>query len=221
MNQRPFLVTIGLIIGAMCAGSAIVGAQDGGQEHDRWQGDNPAQDRSAGMTPEQQAMMAEWARIAAPGDAHKHLDYFVGEWRTKTKIYMGGPASPAMQSQGQSEMKWVLGERFIMDEHKGSTMGQPYEGIGLTGYDNYRNTYIRSWCSTQGTNMLTMTGTRHPKTGVFTYYGQMDEPSLHVTGRTVKYVTRIVDANHFSFEIIDLHAGDDYKVVEVSYERIK
>ena len=58
-----------------------------------------------------------------------------------------------------------------------------------------------------------------PKTGVFTFYGEMDEPMLKVTGRTIKYVTRIVDANNYVFTIIDLHAGDDYKVVEITYAR--
>ena len=173
------------------------------------------------MTLEQQAVMEEWAKIAAPAEAHKHLDYFVGTWKTRTKVYMGGPGSEPMESDGQSEMKWVLGGRFIQDDHQGTMMGQPYIGLGMTGYDNYRNLYISSWCSNQGTNMLTMAGMRNPETGVFTYYGEMDEPSLKVTGRTVKYVTRIIDPDHYTFEIIDLHAGDDYKVIELSYERIK
>jgi len=211
MKRRSNVMTIGLIIGSVVVGGIVVRAQMG-------QG---GEDQPATMTPEQQAMMAEWARISTPGDAHKHLNYFVGRWKTKSKIYMGGPGSPAMESDGESNMKWVLGGRFIMDEYTGSMMGMPYEGIGLTGYDNYRNLYVSSWCSNQGTNMLTMAGMRHPETGVFTYYGEMDEPGLNVTGRTVKYVTRIVDPDHFLFEIIDLHAGDDYKVIELSYARIK
>ncbi len=211
MKRRAYFVAIGLIIGGMYAGSAIVGAQAPGD------GDDP----HGGMTAEQMAAMAEWARISTPGDAHTHLDYFVGRWKTKTKVYMGGPGSPPEESDGQSIMKWVLGGRFIMDEHKGTMMGQPYEGIGMTGYDNYRNLYISSWCSNMGTNMLTMAGMRHPETGIFTYYGEMDEPSMNVMGRTVKYVTRIIDADHYTFEIIDLHAGDDYKVIELAYERVK
>ena len=223
MKWRTSFLTIGLVAGAIYAGAAIVGAQDNGYDHQHANGEAHANghEEHAEMTPEQQAEMAEWAKIAAPGDAHKHLEYFVGTWNTKTKIYMGGPGSEPMESDGQSDMKWVLGGRFIMDEHKGTMMGMPYEGIGMTGYDNFRNLYISSWSSNMGTNMLLMAGSRHPKTGVFTYYGEMDEPNLKVIGRTVKYVTRIVDADHFTFEIIDLHAGDDYKVIELSYERVK
>jgi len=172
-------------------------------------------------TPEEMAaMQAEWAKLAAPGEHHKHLDYFVGKWRTKTKMWMGGPGSQAVESDGTSEVEWVLGGRYLLDRHQGSLMGQPYEGMGLTGYDNYRNMYTGSWLSNMSTNMLIMTGTRHPQTGVFTYYGEMDEPGIKVIGRTVKYVTRIIDRNQYVFEIIDLHAGDDYKVIEITYTRM-
>jgi len=173
------------------------------------------------MSPEERAVMEQWMKLSQPGEHHKHLDYFVGKWKTKTKVFMGGPGSTPMESDGTSNIKWVLGERFLMDEHHGTMMGQPYEGIGMTGYDNFRNMYISSWQSNMQTNVLTSTGARNPKTGVFTYYGEMDEPAIGVIGRTVKYVTRTIDKDHYVFEIIDLHAGDEYKVIEIAYERVK
>jgi Protein of unknown function (DUF1579) len=181
-------------------------------------GDAPAMPK---MTAEEQAAMMEWMKLSQPGEHHKHLDYFVGKWKTKTTMQMGGPGSDAMQSVGTSDIKWVLGGRFLMDEHRGSMMGMPYEGLGITGHDNFRNMYFTSWHSNMQTNVLTSTGARNPKTGNFTYYGEMDEPALGVVGRTVKYLTRIVDKDHYVFEIIDLHAGDAYKVIEIEYERVK
>lgn len=171
------------------------------------------------MTAEQLAEMQMWAKIGMPSEHHKHLNYFIGKWNTTTKMWMGGPGSDVMESQGTSNIRWVLDGRMLLDEHKGSMMGLPYEGIGMTGYDNYRNMYFSSWCSNMQTNMLTMTGKRHPDTGIFTYYGEMDEPSIKVIGRTVKYVTRIINENKYVFDIIDLHAGDDYKVIEITYTR--
>ena len=179
------------------------------------EGEKPA----GGINAEQAAMMAEWMKLGVPSEHHRHLDYFVGSWKTRTKMWMAGPGTPPLESDGTSQIEWVLDGRFIVDHHKGTMMGQPYEGIGQTGYDNYRNLYVSTWVSNMGTELLTMKGTRHPKTGVFTYYGEMDEPMMKVTGRTVKYVTRIVDKDHYVFEIIDLHAGDDYKVIEISYAR--
>jgi len=205
MKRRMWALGSGLVFVAMFAATAVVSGQQEGQPE---------------MTPEQQAEMAAWMKLAAPSDAHKHLDYFVGTWKTKTSMYMGGPGSTPMVSDGKSVVKWVLDGRFIMDTHEGTMMGQPYHGLGMTGYDNYRNLYYGSWCSNQGTNMLTMSGQRNPKTGVFTYYGEMDEPMLKVVGRMVKYVTTIKDKDHYTFDIIDLHAGDDYKVISIDYERV-
>lgn len=192
---------------------AVVGLASRALSDDQTKSQEPTAEQTA-------AMPAEWAKIAAPSVHHKRLDFFVGKWRTKTKMWMGGPGSMPIESDGTSEIKWVFGGRYLLDEHKGSMMGQPYEGMGLTGYDNYRNMYVGSWYSNMGTAPLTMTGMRHPKTGVFTYYGEMDEPALKVTGRTVKYVVRPVDKDHYVFEIIDLHAGDGYKVIEITYTRM-
>ena len=58
-------------------------------------------------------------------------------------------------------------------------------------------------------------------TGVVTMYGAMDEPRLGVHGCTVKYVTEPTDDDRFTFEIIDLHASDEYKVIEMNYTRRK
>ena len=197
--------------GVVLIGMAVLAAGQGAdQKPEAQQQPDPA---------EQARMMAEWMKLATPGEHHKHLEYFVGKWKSKTKVWMGGPGTPAMESEGTSEVTWVLGGRFIMDQYKGTFMGQPQEGIALTGYDNFRNMYKTTFVSNMGTEMLTMTGMRHPKTGVFTFYGQMDEPMLKVTGRTVKYTYRIVDPDNYVFSIIDLHAGDDYKVVEVTYAR--
>ena len=50
-------------------------------------------------------------------------------------------------------------------------------------------------------------------------YGGMDELSMKVTGRTVKYVTGPIDENPYVFGIIDLRAGDDYKAVAMTDTR--
>ncbi|MGD2108585.1 MAG: DUF1579 domain-containing protein [Phycisphaerae bacterium] len=164
-------------------------------------------------------MMGKWQKAATPGENHKHLDYFVGNWKTTTKVWMGGPGSPPMESGGTSSVKWVLNGRFVMDHHKGEFMGQPYEGMGLTGYDNYKNMYVGTWADNMSTHVLTMYGARDPSGKTFTYYGQMDEPMLDVFGRTVKYVTTIINDDRYKFEIYDLHAADDYKVLEITYNR--
>lgn len=188
--------------------------------------------KAPGPEPMQAMMegMKKWLATIEPGENHKHLAQFVGTWNTTTKMWWGGPRSPAVETKGTSEVEWVLGKRYVMETHKGETVMPdmtgsmktvPYDGIGLTGYDNNKNIYVGTWVSSLSTELLTMTGTRDPSGKRFTSYGKMDEPMLDMVGRMVKYVTRIVSADTHVFEIYDLAAGDDYKVIEITYERKK
>ena len=180
-----------------------------------------AQEGMPAMSAEDLAHMQEYMKLMQPGEAHKHLYHYVGVWDTVTKVWMGGPGTPPMESTGTSTFTSVLGGRWVMEELTGTMMGMPYLGKGMMGYDNYKNLYVGTWYSNMSTEMLQMVGARHPKTGVVTMYGVMDEPQLSVHGRTVKYVIKQTDDDHFTFEIIDLHASDDYKVIELSYTRRK
>lgn len=183
-------------------------------QNESTQGDDQPQ-----MTPEEQAMMEACMKIATPGENHKHLQPLIGSWNTSTKIWMGGPGTPPMETKGTAQCRWVLGGRFVQEVYKGEFMGQPYEGLGMTGYDNFKNMYIASWADTAGTQLLTSKGQRDPSGKVFTFYGVMDDPIINVSGKSIKYVTKIINENKRIFEIIDLHAGDDYKVMEIIYTR--
>lgn len=201
-----------IVLLLMLAGPAL------SQEKSDKKSDDKAPTASAMPTAEQmQAMM----KSMMPGEHHKALEPYAGTWNTETKMWMGGPGGMPMTSTGKSEIKWVLGGRFLMEEHKGTMMGQPYEGIGMYGYNNDRNLYTMSWFSNMGTYELNGVGSRPPGTNTTTYYGEMDEAMLGVYGRTVKYVSKLVNDDKVVFEIYDLHAGDDYKVVELTYTRVK
>jgi hypothetical protein len=81
--------------------------------------------------------------------------------------------------------------------------------------------FTGTWVDNQNTHMLSMAGMVDPSGKVFTWYGEMDEPTMDVRGRQVKYQTKIIDENKHVFAIYDLHAGEGYKVIEVTYTRAK
>lgn len=170
-----------------------------------------------GMTPKQ---MKDYLRSLLPGKDHEYLAKFVGDWKTVSKIWMTGPDSLPTESEGTSSAKWILGKRFVEIETTGQLMGQPLDEVMLLGHDNYRNLYTAAYAGSMGTALLTMTGQRDPKTGNITMYGEMDEPMLSVTGRMVKYVYSFPDADTIKLEMFDLHAGDDYKVIEVVFNKV-
>ena len=92
---------------------------------------------------EQQAMIDAWKKAGEVGPAHGRLKAMAGNFDTTTRVRMK-PGAPPQESKGKSEHKLVFDGRFLQQEFKGSMMGQPFTGIGVTGYDNTRKKYVGS-----------------------------------------------------------------------------
>jgi len=164
--------------------------------------------------------MARAMKITRPGPAHERFQKLVGKWDIVMKVSMGGPGAAPIETTGESEFRLILGGRFLVEEVTGSMMGMPFEGMGITGYDNYKNLYESTWVDGMNTHMLRMSGSVDHETGkTLTMYGTMSEPMLNVTDRMVKYVTRWTADDAFVLEVFDLHVSDDYKVIEIEYKR--
>lgn len=180
---------------------------------------------------EMMEMMKLWQQLGTPGEHHKHLEHFVGSWDIVIKSWCGGPDSPATESKGTARTRWILDGRYLVEEVKsemvmpdpvsGKEKKMPFEGQGITGYDNYKNLYVSLWMDNMSTQILSTKGSIDEKGKTLMMYGDMDEPMLGVHGRTIKCVTRILDMNKHVFEMHDLHAGDNYKVMEITYTRKK
>jgi hypothetical protein len=194
--------------------------------------DDPEKKGNMGMggpaMEEMKKMQERMMKVMMPGEHHKELEKFAGSWKTTLKMWMMGPAGPATTSSGTAEVRKVLDGRFMLEEYNGEMkmpgpdgkmQTMPFKGIGMMGYDNYKNMYVGSWADSMGTQLLNFMGTSPPGSKTITCYGQMDEPMMNVSGRMVKYETKIISDDKRVFTMYDLHAGPDYKVVEVTYER--
>lgn len=162
--------------------------------------------------------MEEWARLSSPGEGHEFLTRYVGQWKTRMRVWMGGPDAPPTDSSGVAEIRLALGGRFLHETQQGRMMGAPTESIGLLGYDNYRQMYVGSFASSMSTALQTLTGSIDRRTGHLVLYGEMDEPNVAI-GRLLKFVHRHLSENEVVVDIFDLHAGEGYKVIEIQYLR--
>ena len=126
------------------------------------------------MSPEEMKMMEAYQKAGTPGDAHKALEPFVGTWNTVIRFYPA-PGAPAQESAGTSENRWILGGRYLEQRFQGSAMGQPFEGVGYTGYDNVRKQYVGTWMDSMSTAIMTTTGSSTGP-GKFKFTGSMDDP---------------------------------------------
>jgi len=225
MSTRTFLAIVTLAAGgAFLCGTAV--SRDQADKAQPVAADPPQPDLEA-----MKKMMEQWKQAMTPGEAHEKLSFFVGKWDTETKVWWD-PSAPPVVTKGSAEAQWELGKRIVLSRYKGTMMlpdfeaggapkAVPFEGLGLGGYDNVRKMYVGTWCDSMSTAILTFKGTADPDGKVYRFWGELDEPMLGVYGRYVKYVTRIVDEDTYVFEIYDLHAADDYKVLEITYKRKK
>ena len=170
------------------------------------------------MTPEQQAAMEAWMKVATPGEGHKALEPMIGTWNVQSTMWEK-PGNPPEKGAGVAEDSWVLGGRFVKEEFQGEFGGMKFQGLGYTGYDNYKKKYVGTWMDTMGTMMMTMIGTVDTSGKVFTATSTIDDI---MTGKPMKVreVTRIVDANKHVMEMFGPDpSGKEFKMMELVYTR--
>ena len=179
-----------------------------------------AQDTKAApqMTAEQQAEMATYMKYATPGQAHALLKPFVGSFNVTSTMWQA-PGTPPEVSKGTSENTWVLGERWVQQHFKGEVMGMPFEGIGFTGYDNFKKKYVGTWIDSMSTMHMVSTGTADASGKTFTATGTVDDV---VTGKpaTFREATKVIDANTHVMEMFGADkTGKEFKMMEIVYTR--
>jgi len=180
-------------------------------------------------TPPSPAAIENYMKSTKPNEKHKHLEQFVGEFETVMRVFWA-PGAPPMESKGTASHKMVHGGRFLQEETKGAMkmpdadgnlQDMPIAGMGLVGYDNNKKLYTMAWTDTMNTGILTAKGSLSRDGKVMTFFGEMDEPLTGEMGKSVRYLTRIISADKYVFEISEVLYGEPFKVVEIEYTRKK
>ena len=163
--------------------------------------------------------MAKWQAYATPGDGHKVMEQLVGNWDYSLK-YWSSPNTPPEESTGTNDVKWILGNRFLEMDVKGTSMGQPFEGMGIIGYDNAKKEYVNTWIDNMGTGMMNAVGSYDAETKTMTEKGTFTDPMAGQ--QTFKSVTKFVDADKFTYEMyISTPDGGEFRNMEINYIRKK
>jgi len=87
------------------------------------------------MTPEQKAEMEAYMKAGTPGAPHQALASSAGSYDLKIKSWHE-PGGPAMEDTGTATRAMALDGRVLVEEVNSSMMGTPFNGHGMTGYDN-------------------------------------------------------------------------------------
>ena len=162
-------------------------------------------------------MMAEMEKAATPGPEHKALAELAGTWSTSSKMYMD-PTKPPVESKGTEEAKVILGGRFVEMNYKGNMMNKPFEGMGVTGYDNIKKKYIMTWMDSMGTAVYVAEGTGDAKQR--TYTGEETGPNGQK--RPFRWVVKVDSKDKHTMEMYGLGMdGKEMKQGEITYTRSK
>jgi len=169
---------------------------------------------------EEQKMMDAWMKAATPTDAHKKLEAFIGNWDTKVTMWMH-PGAPPEITTGVSKNSWALGGRYVEQRYVGTFMGQPFHGIGYTGYDNIKKAYVGTWMDNASTAVMMTTGKLDPSGKSMSFSGSMDDP---MSGKAMKIEEKIIIANKDTHSMEMWSPGPDgkmFKSMKIDYKRKK
>lgn len=169
--------------------------------------------------PGQDEMMQKYKEYSTPNENHKLLDAFVGDWDYTVKWWMAPGTEPEV-STGTTSIKWIMGGRFLKEKAAGTSMGQPFEGMGIMGYDNEKKKYESVWIDNMGTGMAKDTGTYDPATKTIIQEGTFSCPTEG--DKTYRSVTKIPVNNSFTYEWYkNDNDGKEFRAMEISYTRKK
>lgn len=176
--------------------------------------DNPA------PAPDSATMMKNWEAYMTPGDIHKMMASWDGTWESENTSWMA-PGAPPQVSKGTSVNKMAMGGRYQISNHKGNMMGQPFEGMSMTGYDNAKKIFVSTWIDNMGTGIMKMEGPWDEATKSMTLTGKCVDP---MTGggkeMELREVFRIIDDKTQTMEMYGPGPdGKEFKMMVLKFTK--
>jgi hypothetical protein len=162
---------------------------------------------------------AQMPPMPQPGPEHAFLKADVGTWDATVEFLMM-PGAPPAASKGTETVR-MLGDFWQLSEFKGEMMGQPFEGLGTTGWDSTKKKYVGSWIDSMTPGSSTMEGTYDAATKTMKATMEGPDPTGAVTKTSV--TTQWKDADTRVFTMYG-PAGADGKapeVMRITYKRRK
>jgi hypothetical protein len=169
---------------------------------------------------DQEAIMAKWMEFMTPGAEHELLKYKEGNWKMKMEMWVTPGTEPTV-TEGTSEMKLIMGGRYLLDTTKSTYNNMPFEGMGIVGYDKLKKKFVSVWIDNMGTGLLPGTGTYDPASKTYSYTTMAPDVTAgdYKQGRTVE---RIVNENEWVVEMYDTTPdGKEFVTLKGVYTRVR
>ncbi|RME41619.1 MAG: DUF1579 domain-containing protein [Planctomycetota bacterium] len=153
-------------------------------------------------------------------DEHRRFEPFVGTFKARVRIWTG-PGEPHV-STGVMTNTLDLGGRYLKQVYRGDAANGPFpgfEGRGFWGYNPVEQRYEGFWIDNASCVMQIDRGEVDASGTVWTMIGEMSDPQSGGTIRKRSVIT-LQDRNRHTMEMyIKPPQGDEFKVMEIRYER--
>jgi len=170
--------------------------------------------------PDMAAMEGAWMKAATPGEWHEFLAETVGKWTHVSRVWMQ-PGGEPMVSEGKSEARMILGGRFLHETFEGVSMGQPMEGLGITGYDNTTGIMTSTWYDDMGTTTHVLVGKPGKPGDPLEMKGSMVDPMSGMEMQ-IRTVTTMNGPDEKVFEyFMSMGEMPEMKAMVITYTRVK
>lgn len=170
------------------------------------------------MPMDHNAQMEAMMKAATPGEHHKALGRYVGDW-TYTMKFWEAPGQPPQSTDGTMHSEWMLGNRYVHSVYKGDMGGMPFEGHVTEGYNNVTKQYQGTWIDNMGTGIMISTGSCDEGHKVCTSTSEMVDPMSGKTMTSREVVTWSGD-NAFTMEMYMTPAGgQEMKAMELTAKK--
>lgn len=165
------------------------------------------------------AHAAESHTIAAAklDQEHSRLAAMAGHWDVKQTIWPSKADAPLVD-HGHARFSVILDGRHLQqDLHIDSA--KPFDGLGYFGYDNATGKYFSTWMDINFPGMILADGQFDAKSNTYTFIGSMADADTKGGRIPLREVLRVVDADHFVYEIYEDHGKGEALAVKLEYAR--
>ncbi|MBI3306841.1 MAG: DUF1579 domain-containing protein [Candidatus Omnitrophica bacterium] len=164
--------------------------------------------------------LPDWKEKTVPGTNHAVLNTLVGNWNYKVRWSMT-PTGPVNESSGTSTNRWIMGGRYLEQTYTGTMMGEPFQGLGVTGYDNMKKEYQSMWIDNMSTGMMISEGGQYDDAAkTISESGAFSCPMTGEVNKIFRAEWKIADADHYSYEMYtNAPDGSEFKSMEINYTR--
>jgi len=173
---------------------------------------------STSIHAQSESEMKAWMDYMTPGEAHKMMASWNGDWNGEITMWMA-PGAPPEKSTGTCTNKMIMGGRYQVGTFSGSFSGMPFEGQSTLAYDNAKKKFISTWIDNMGTGVMILEGTWNPSSKTLTTKGSCVDP---MTGKdiSVREVFTVVDDKTQKMEMFMTAAGGkEFKSMEILFTR--